>query len=171
MRADADEGEFDYLSDRFMTEAFNIHPRRSTHPFPAIPEKFRRRIFVENVDIAPEEEEIEACGGLCPDYSHWENAKRFGSPSYAGFEDIARRSRIGCCHVSALRPGVPNIWNGGWDHHESASPGDIDYLAAYTAFLPPAWISLELENSLSDQIAVAARVALFVFPPAESRAS
>jgi len=153
--AETEEGELDYLAGRFGTEAFNIHPRRSTHPFPAIPDRYRERIFVENVDVVPEADELAASGGLCLDYSHWENGKAFRSKAYEGFDGLVARARIGCCHVSAFKRGVPNQWNGGWDHHEFASTGDLAYMADHAFRLPPRWISLELENPLPDQLEAA----------------
>jgi hypothetical protein len=158
LRADADLAEMDYLAERFRTEAFNIHPRRSSHPFCPLPPKYARRIFVENVDAAPEAEELALCGGLCLDFSHWENAKRFKTNSYSGFQNLAQGFPIGCAHVSAFREGFPNLWSGGWDHHEFASLSDMDYMAAYRDFLPSRWVSLELENSLPQQLEAAARL-------------
>lgn len=158
LRADSDEAELAYLCERFGAEAFNIHPRASTHPFGPVPERFRRMIFVENVDIPPEEAELGDFAGICLDYAHWENAKLTDKAAYRGFETLAPKWPIGCCHVSAMRPGVPNSWSGEWDHHEFADPADLDYMRAYVDFLPPKWISLELENSLPDQIAAARRL-------------
>lgn len=161
IRADFDESELEYLEARFGAEAFNIHPRSSTHPFGAIPERFATRIFVENVDVPPEDDELESTGvgGLCPDYSHLENARLFGRTDYVE-RVVSQLSRfaIGCCHVSAIRPGVPNRWAGEFDHHEYASLDDLSYVAGYAKFLPTRWASLELENSLAEQLAARDRI-------------
>ena len=153
VRSDCGEAELEYLASRFRTEAFNIHPRASTHPFGAVPEKFRKRLFVENVDIQPDEAELEALGGLCPDFSHLENAKLFGRKAYvAAMTRLLGSYPVGCCHLSAIRVDVPNAWNAEWDHHEYASLQDLSYLATYRTFLPARWVSLELENPLEQQL-------------------
>jgi len=59
IRSDFVEPELDYLAGRFGTEAFNIHPRSSTHPFGPLPTRFASRIFVENVDVLAEDAELD----------------------------------------------------------------------------------------------------------------
>lgn len=152
-RSDFDEGELDYLQERFGTEAFNIHPRASTHPFGPIPDRTASRFFVENVDLTPDPEDLEGIGGLCPDYSHLENAALQGRTDYvAAMEKLFRAAPVGCCHLSAVRPGVPNVWSGEWDHHEFAGLPDLAYLGRYRHRMPGAWASLELENPLLEQL-------------------
>jgi len=154
LRSDCDEGEIEYLAERFGTEAFNIHPRASTHPFGPIPARFRKRFFVENVDVPPDTGELEELGGICPDFSHLENAALQGRSAYVRtVKDQLARFAVGCCHLSAIRVGVPNVWSGEWDHHRFAEPGDLDYLTKYQAYLPATWASLELENTLDEQLA------------------
>jgi len=157
LRSDADEAEMDYLSGRFSTEAFNIHPRASEHPFPPFSRRYAARIFIENTNIAPEPEEVRNCGGLCPDFSHWENARFMGRTEHTRRMDmLVRLFDSGCCHLSAVRPGKPNDYNGEWDHHEFASLEDFSYLARYKDFMPLRWGSLELQNCLEEQLAAAA---------------
>jgi hypothetical protein len=159
IRSDMDEAELAYLCGRFSAEAFNIHPSSSGHPYPAPPAAYAARIFVENVEEAPLDEELRGLGGICPDYSHWANALAFGRAGYdQAMRSHCRRYPIGCCHLSALRPGVPNPWHGEWDHHEYATLSDLDYLAGYAAFMPSGWASLELENSLEEQLAAKAYI-------------
>jgi len=159
LRADCGPDELEYLSNSFGTAAFNIHPRASSHPFGPLPQEFASRIFIENVERPPEDEELEAGngqapGGLCPDFSHLENARLHGLTEYVEtFERQLDRYRVGCCHMSAIRVGVPNHWAGMWDHHEYAVLDDLSYLAAYRHRMPRDWASLELENSFEEQMA------------------
>jgi len=153
VRADCDEAELEYLTARFQTEAFNIHPRTSSHPFGTVPERFRKRLFVENVDVPPNEAELGTLGGLCPDFSHLENARLFGREAYvAAMSRLLDCYPVGCCHLSAIRTGFPNVWSGEWDHHEYESLRDLSYLAAYRTYFPTLWASLELENTLDQQL-------------------
>lgn len=159
LRADCGLDEFEYLSGRFGTVAFNIHPRASSHPFGPLPPEFASRIFIENVERPPEDAELEsgpgpAPGGLCPDFSHLENARLHDQSEYVEtLERQLKRFTVGCCHMSAIRIGVPNHWAGMWDHHEYAALDDLSYLIAYRDTLPREWASLELENSFGEQLA------------------
>lgn len=153
LRTDFDEAEMAYLVDRFATEAFNLHPQASRHPFGPVPERFRDRVFIENVELPPEDAELERLAGLCPDYSHLESARWAGNDGYV--KTVERQFRtfpIGCCHIAGVREGDPNVWNGGPDHHNVRSHADLDYMRDYVAFLPTRWVSLELENPLDEQL-------------------
>jgi hypothetical protein len=158
LRADCDPSEIAYLARTFGTEAFNIHPRASSHPFASPIGEFAQRVFVENVDVPVEDAELEGevgpgLGGICPDFSHLENARLFGRDAYVRktLEQL-RRFPVGCCHLSAIRVGVPNSWGQEWDHHAYAKLSDFDFLASYRAYLPASWASLELENSFEEQL-------------------
>jgi hypothetical protein len=156
LRSDYDEAELDYLTARFGAELFNIHPRKSRYGFGIVPARYAGRIYIENVELAPEEEELAAVGGMCVDYAHLENARLNGQDAYvAATERALATSAIGCCHVSAMRIGVPNEWSGGWDHHRFETRADLDYMARYRDRLPSRWISLELENTLEQQLGAA----------------
>lgn len=156
LRTDCDEAEIRLLERQFGTELFNIHPRKSIHAFGPLPENHARRIFVENTQDAPEDEELGLCGGVCVDYSHLESARRLGWSGYvATVEGQLRRFPIGCCHIAAIRDEEPNSWNGGPDHHNFRRLSDFDYLVGYRWALPPRWLSLELENSLPEQLKAA----------------
>jgi len=170
LRSDCGPDEMELLSGRFGTEAFNIHPRASVHAFGPLPPAFASRIFIENVELPPEDAELEgdggpAPGGLCPDFSHLENARLHGMTEYVRvFTAQLARFRVGCCHLSAIRVGVPNHWSGMWDHHEFADPSDLDYLVAYRDHMPADWASLELENGLEQQLIVKARLERLLAP-------
>ncbi len=153
LRTDCDDAEMDYLVRTFGTEVFNIHPRKSVHAFGPVPRRFAGSVYVENTQDPPEDAELADLGGVCVDYSHLESARRLGWGGYvAAVESQLRRFPIGCCHIAAIREGDPNAGNGGPDHHNFKQLSDFDYLAGYTWALPPRWLSLELENSLEDQL-------------------
>ena len=153
LRTDCDREEISYLMDRFHAQVFNIHPQASRHPFGEVPSDLRARFFVENVEVAVGQEDLARAAGLCPDYSHLESARLRGDEAYVRTTERQLSSeQIGCCHVSAIRPGVANSWNGGADHHRMASVSDLDYMARYALCLPLRWVSLELENALDEQL-------------------
>ncbi len=152
LRSDCGPMEIDYLRDRFETEVFNIHPAASAHPYLKGRDDQRKYLYVENVEVVPSREELSVFAGLCPDFSHWENAKQHNRAEYQGFEELFKSYPVGCCHISALRVGEPNDWSGEWDHHGFTRFSEFDYLKDYRPYLPPHWLSLELENDLADQL-------------------
>lgn len=156
LRTDCDEVEIRFLEEQFGTEVFNIHPRKTVHAFGPIPQSHAGRIFVENTQEVPEDQELTLCGGICIDYSHLESARRMGWSDYVvTVEAQLRRFPIGCCHIAAIREGEPNSWNGGPDHHKFRQLSDFDYLSKYSWALPARWLSLELENTLPEQLEAA----------------
>jgi len=160
LRSDCDAEEMGYLVGRFGTQAFNIHPRASSHAFGPIPERFAASLFIENVDIPAEDAELlgdggPVPGGLCLDFSHLENARLFNKQDYV--TTVSHQLECfttGCCHISAIRIGVANHWAGMWDHHEYAGLADFDYMRRYRGNLPSRWASLELENGFDAQLRV-----------------
>lgn len=152
-RNDFETEEIEYLMRRFGTEVVNIHPRKDRHAFGEVPPELARRFFVENVIVPPEDDELAALGGICPDFSHLESARLRGLSEYVDtVVGQMRRFPVGCCHVSAIRRGLANAATGGWDHHRFGDLADLDYLVEYREFLPARWVSLELENSLAEQL-------------------
>jgi len=156
LRADCDDAEIGYLVYRFGTEVFNVHPAASNTAFVPESSRWTKKIWLENSDVLPEAEQLEGYGGVCPDFSHWEAARRSRDPLYEGFADLVRRFPPRCCHISAIREGDPNPWNGRTDHHHFTSLSDLDYLDRYREFFPPDWASLEVENPLDEQLAAIA---------------
>lgn len=153
LRADMTHAETRYLMNRFGTEVFNIHPRASTFPFGDIPEDIVDRVYVENVEVEVSQSDLDRVAGLCPDYAHLENAILNHKSQYAlATLSQLENASLGCCHVSAIRVGDPNRWSGGWDHHRMKSLADLDYMRRYAGYLPDSWVSLELENTLAEQL-------------------
>jgi len=164
LRTDCGDAEIGYLAERFGTEVFNVHPAASGTAYVPESPRWLKRIFLENSDVLPEPGQLEVYAGICPDFSHWEAARRADDPAYHGFDDLVRRFPIGCCHISAIREGDPNPWNGRTDHHHLTSLSDLDYVVGYRDLLP-GWASLELENPLEEQLAAIARLSALLSPP------
>jgi len=152
LRSDCDDAEIGYLIHRFGTQVFNVHPVASGTAY--VPESTRwlKRIYLENADALPEADQLEAYAGVCPDFSHWEAGRRARDPGYEGFDALVRKFPAGCCHISAIRDGDPNPWNGRTDHHHFTSLSDFDYVDRYREFFPSNWASLEVENPLEEQL-------------------
>lgn len=151
LRSDCTDEEIEWLARTFGTEVFNVHPAASQTAYVPGSSRWLKQIYLENADALPEAEQLETFGGVCPDFSHWEAARRVRDRAYDGFETLVRRFPARCCHISAIREGDPNPWNGRTDHHHFTRLSDFDYLPRYKEFFPPDWASLEVENSLAEQ--------------------
>lgn len=160
IRDDFDAAEIQYFYDHYGTRRFNIHATQAFKK--ALGEKFgdfKSMIYVENQEkISPMFFEIaDLCGGLCLDFSHWED---FGvlqkDESYLGFNKVAERYEIGCSHASAV--GKEMTYNRFvhleyYNKHEAEDKTELEYLTKYKRYLPE-FISLELENSLEEQLEI-----------------
>lgn len=156
LRGDMTRDEFEYLESTYGTKAFNTHPAADGRGYPFVEDSpDRHMVFVENTVCVPTEAELDRHGGLCIDFSHWEIAKNLGNVNYAGFDRTARRYRIGCCHVSAfpsrIRTNPAAILSAKLHYLRELS--DLDYMAGYTEYVPDI-VSIELENSFSEQVVV-----------------
>ncbi|MFA5776987.1 MAG: hypothetical protein WC906_00925 [Parcubacteria group bacterium] len=154
-RTDMDTEEFDYLAEKYGTKVFNIH---SLKEFPLIENidfsKYYKKIYIENVHFIPDEKEIEMFGGLCIDFSHWENGKLTNWDGYENFEELAKKYPIGCCHISAITDSLVKWpeWST-YDSHNFKKIKEFDYIKKYLKYLPDI-ISIELENSFEEQLKV-----------------
>ncbi|MDD5396785.1 MAG: hypothetical protein PHW24_01860 [Candidatus Moranbacteria bacterium] len=154
---DMDLAELDFLVENFKTEVFNIHTT-VTWPVAFDYSKYAKQIFIENGKFVPTEEELQKFGGLCVDFSHWENMVKLGNVEY----DMEMKARIakypiGVCHLSVIEdkifpnPFKPEILQ--YDSHRMNKLVDYDYLKKYTQYIPEI-SAIELENSISDQLEV-----------------
>ncbi|MCD6149219.1 hypothetical protein J7J13_00335 [bacterium] len=149
LRTDMDVDELDYLSEKYNTQVFNLHPEKD---FPIIYDysKYFSKIYIENLPkIIPTNEELEKFAGLCIDFSHWECPSLFNA-DYKDFEDKAVKYKVGCCHISAVKIFF-GIWK--YDSHRMSKLKELDYIKKYVKYLPDL-ISIELENSLKEQLKV-----------------
>lgn len=164
IRDDVELQELDYLIERYHTVAFNIHPE-AHYKWRYDYANYPGMIFIENLSNnsggLPLESELKRYPGLCLDYAHWENHRRCN----AGQDDdfvaslllYIQRYPIGCCHVSSIReePSTDqkDIEHGTiYDAHSFRDLNELDYMQKYISYLPPRYISLELENSFQEQL-------------------
>lgn len=154
---DMDLEELDFLVENFHTEVFNIHTT-ATWPVVFDYSKYAKQIFIENGKLVPTEEELSKFGGLCIDFSHWENQVLLGDEEY----DRQMKARIekypiGVCHLSTImdelfpNPFKPEILQ--HDSHRMNNLSEFDYLKKYIEYIPEI-SAIELENSIKDQLKV-----------------
>lgn len=164
LRNDMDDAELNYLEKRFKAQVFNIHGKNTAHPFDIKKiKKHLAKIYVENHQYAPPcFEELEKTAGLCVDFSHWQDGIMLKSKNYdILMKKIIAHFTIGCSHVSAVgekiiesRDAVFNeIVYHDYSKHFFDDLKEFDYMKNFLDFLPD-MISLELENSLEQQLQV-----------------
>ncbi len=155
LRNDMEEWEIEYLIKKYGTEVFNTHPKANRFSFDL--EKsplYASKIFLENVQEIPSEKELKKSGGLCLDFSHWESAQLVRWKAYKNLEKLIAEFPVGCCHVSAITNDLitEKNWHG-YDSHWLYKLSQLDYIKKYIRYFPK-YISLELENSFSEQLKI-----------------
>lgn len=164
IRNDMEIFELDYLTSRFKTEVFNLHPENSDYPFLVDYEKYSKNIYVENNSKGtPTKNDLKKYAGLCLDLTHWEAAireKTEGNKTGERLKNLADKHKIGVNHISAVKPKKIHIYdrfNGKnifcYDSHRLDSLSEVDYVKKYKNYLADI-ISIELENSLKRQLEV-----------------
>jgi hypothetical protein len=145
LRGDMEEWELELFVGRYGAKAFNIHAEDDGPDMLRFSE-FRPMIYIENrIRIGNGFEDIvRRCGGLCIDFSHWEDFRQqCGYGGYDRFADLVKQFKIGCSHISAMR--------GGESCHYLSDPRELDYLGFYLGYLPEL-VSIELENTIEEQL-------------------
>lgn len=161
LRDDMDVWELDYLERRFNTMVFNIHSRKSAHPFNLRKlKKYLNKIYIENQEHIPDNEELKKTAGLCVDFSHWQDGIMLKKKNYdANMKKAIDNFSVGCSHISAVgekviesRDAVFNevVYNN-YSKHIFDDLKEFGYIKNFIDFLPDL-ISLELENSLEEQL-------------------
>lgn len=159
-RHDFTDAEFKYLQERWSTKLFNVH--FDYFDFETLKASaFKSQIYIENTGILDERFEnfLEESAGVCLDFSHyfdyWILQKR---PDYKICDSLLKKFQIGCCHISAISDkkkladyGENDKWH--YSRHTYNDLTEFDYLKTMKQFLPEI-ISLELENSLTEQLEV-----------------
>lgn len=157
LRTDMQPEEIDYLIREFNPEVFNLHTTKNW-PLMYDYSKYASRIFIENGKTAPAEKELSRFGGLCIDFSHWENMVRFKDDDY----DQQMKARIekfstGVCHISPIKKEmIPNPFESGllqYDSHLLSEIDELDYMKKYAKYIPHI-SAIELENSIAEQLEV-----------------
>lgn len=170
LRNDMDVFELDYLVQRWGTEVFNIHTKKS-YPFLHDLSKYAAKIFVENHEIVfdgkkylsgdylPSKKDLQKWAGLCLDVAHREDFLLKQEIVAKKAEDkiikLLEKFKIGCCHISAIqnKPQKDMAKKGAWQfsYHTMNELQELDYVKKYVDILPDI-ISIELENSFKKQL-------------------
>ena len=143
--SDMEPWELQYFLDNFKTTAFNVHSKFD-HPQKYDLSAFKNLIYIET-SLSNIDAEIKEWAGVCPDFSHIEDAKYHLPGVYKDFMLYLKADRIKISHVSAIDRSLspPSA------DHTYKSLSDFDYLKNYVKYLPEI-VALELENPIEQQL-------------------
>ncbi|HUV80934.1 MAG TPA: hypothetical protein VMW21_00205 [Patescibacteria group bacterium] len=148
--------ELDFLVERFKTQAFNIHPR-AEYPYKESDYgKYRKMIFIENVYLPLDEEEIKRMGGVCLDFTHLENDRIVQPGKFEHNLRIIEKYPIGCNHLSCFEKKSHQDQLGylRYDRHSLRKLNQMDYLKKYPKKYFSPFVAIELSNTIEKQLEI-----------------
>lgn len=159
LRNDMDAIEMEFLINKFNIQVFNIHSSIGAYPFTSDYSRYKSIIYVENADTIPTVDELNKCGGLCIDFSHWEDGILKKDFQYDDFLNKVKGFEIGCGHISAVQnklrreenPKLKGFMT--YTSHILNDLSELNYIKKYKEFLPR-FLSIELENSFKEQLEI-----------------
>jgi hypothetical protein len=157
---DTSDDELEYLFERYKTQVFNIHPTIEAYEFLARSTKFQKIIYIENlyhgVCIEQFSEEMfqkYKVSGVCLDTAHLRSEKLLFPENYKKHVKLIEKYPIRCNHISGIVK-KSFIWRGlkVFDTHMLTDLFELDYLKDFPKKYFSDFISVELENSLKEQL-------------------
>ncbi len=155
LRSDMKEKEIEYLIKTFKTKMFNTHPKDhlGLEDSKAI-KKYKKLIYLENIEICSIKYEINDFAGICLDVSHLHdsilNKKGFPKETIK----ILKTHKCGFAHISAIKKKAffdnyqKKATNGS---HFFENVNEFNYIKKYKKYLPK-YLALEVENSIEEQL-------------------
>lgn len=165
LRDEMELWELEYLEKRFQTQVFNIHGEKDPHPFLNFKnylDAYCSKTYVENTENVPSEERLNDFGGICIDFSHWQDGIFFDRLDYdREMRNAVKKFRTGCGHISALGNKIiestdvqlQEVLYKNFSKHHLDDLSELDYIKKYIDFIPDI-VSIELNNSFEEQLKV-----------------
>ncbi len=157
LRHDTKGSEIAFFIKRWQTRVFNFHAAVDFGSLDASCAPYRDKIYLENTILPWSPVEVEDCAGICIDFSHLEAARSADPAVYAQDIEIIEKHFCGCAHISAIKTDKhfkPRAGDYSHASHQLSELSELDYLEKYPASYFPAYIAIELENSLAEQLAI-----------------
>lgn len=160
LRSDMPLRELDYLTKRWQTKVFNLHTSRE-FSIKIDYKGLKKKIFIENVFMGFDEQELKIFGGVCLDFAHLENDRLNKHRRYQETIKALAKYSLGCNHISAIckepfrfieetKYGLRD--ENRFDRHSFTNLKDFDYLKRYPLKYFSKYCALEVENPLKDQL-------------------
>ena len=157
---DMSEEEIEYLIRRYKVKVFNLHPRPKAYTFLDRYPQYRPIIFFENLYRVIRDEKFDEASfekhkvaGICLDLAHLKSEEILFPKRYQKRIKLLDKYPIGCNHISGIRK-IPFLWEGKliYDTHFVSKISELDYLKEFSLRYFSDIISIELENSLAEQV-------------------
>lgn len=155
LRTGMHDDEMEMLMNDFGTKIFNAHSRPE-HPVTCNLDKYGNKIYIENHFDKIDLEFVKKCAGICLDVSHHENTRLLIPEIYEYFNEIFKKNKIGCGHISAIKKTLLYDRKEGIEHYDDHYFDDFsefDYIVNHKDILPSI-MALEVGNPLSEQVRV-----------------
>jgi hypothetical protein len=165
LKDDMNLWELEYLEKRFHVQVFNIHGEKDPHPFLNFKDylgAYCSKTYIENTEDVPSKERLNDFGGICVDFSHWQDGILFDSLDYdKKMKAAIKKFNIGCSHISAVGNKLirdtdiqfKDIIYKNFSKHHLDDLSELDYIKKYIEFIPDI-VSIELNNSFEEQLKV-----------------
>lgn len=150
LKSDMDLWELDYFVEKWGTKAFNIHTEEEYRQENDI-SKYKNIIYVENVHLKLDEEEVKRWGGLCIDVNHIEEAKYIYKDIHEHNLGVMKKYKVGCNHLSPLKADIATDLEFK-NTHLVENLSEFDYLDNYESRFFGPIMALEVRNPLKEQL-------------------
>lgn len=151
-RTDMTKGEFDYLTKRFFTKKFNIHP---LWDFPLVSDlgEYKDKIYIENTSNLFEADLLDFAG-ICLDISHLEDCRLFYPDRYKQIYSLIKKHPVGANHLNAISKEALEDEKGFFGHncHNMKTFKEFDYLKKYPENYFGEYMAIELINPIAEQL-------------------
>lgn len=154
LRNDMKLDEIEYLIRTFKTKIFNTHPKGFYElKDQETLKKYKKQIYIENLEIISIKEEIKNFAGICLDTSHLHDAYLKKRESYKETIKLLKTHKCGFAHISAIKKAYISPYSKqlAYSDHFFNNLNEFDYLKKYKKYLPK-YLALEIENDISDQL-------------------
>lgn len=159
---DFEDGELAYLTERYKTEVFNLHPNSTAFGFIQKHPDLRKKIFVENLfnnyskgNLNLDNFKKYGVAGICLDFSHMATEKEICREYYQRVLEILKIYPVGCNHISGFKSNfLKRILKLGakMSSHWCFDESWLDYLKEFPASYFSPYLSIELENPFAEQL-------------------
>jgi uncharacterized protein YifE (UPF0438 family) len=155
LRNDMKLDEIEYLIKTFKTKKFNTHPMGFFEiEDKELLKKHKNKIYIENIEIAPIDEEIKNYAGICLDVSHLHDSYLKKWTNYKKTINLLKNYKCGFAHVSAIKNHIyynKHSKEMEYADHDFNNVNEFDYLKKYKKYLPK-YLALEINNDIKSQL-------------------
>lgn len=153
LRSDMKLEEIEYLIKTFKTKMFNTHPKGFFEiKNKEVLRKYKKQIYIENLEIISIKEEIKNFAGICLDTAHLHDACLKKQQSYKETIELLKTCKCGFAHIGAIKKGYISQYSHKLEYgdHFFNNLSEFNYLKQYKKYLAK-YLALEINNNIEEQ--------------------